>query len=77
MHQKILQLYWRGQGADELLGGYISNVQPIYIIELFKKLKFISLFKELMIFKKVYSIKSAFMLFVRGSNIGWGPKDFL
>ena len=73
---KDITVVLEGQGADELLGGYISNVQPIYIIELFKKLKFISLFKELMIFKKVYSIKSAFMLFVRGSNIGWVQKIF-
>jgi asparagine synthase (glutamine-hydrolysing) len=63
-----------GQGADELLGGYISNVQPIYIKELLKKLKLQAAFHELRNFIKVYSLKSAFMLFIRDSNIFWIQK---
>jgi asparagine synthase (glutamine-hydrolysing) len=63
-----------GQGADELLGGYISNVQPVYIKELLKKLKIRAAFQELRNFKKVYSLKSAFMLFIRDSNIAWIQK---
>jgi len=63
-----------GQGADELLGGYISNVQPVYIKELLKKLEIRAAFHELWNFKKVYSLKSAFILFIRDSNIAWIQK---
>mgnify|MGYP003705918401 CR=1 FL=1 len=73
---KDVTVILEGQGADELLGGYISNTQPLYILELFKKLKLISSIKELIIFTKVYSLKSAFLLFVRGYNIGWVQKMF-
>jgi asparagine synthase (glutamine-hydrolysing) len=73
---KEVTVVLEGQGADELLGGYISNVQPVYILELLKKFKFISAFKEFLIFKKVYSVKSAFMLFVRDSNNGLIQKIF-
>lgn len=63
-----------GQGADELLGGYISNVLPIYIKELLSKFKFRAAFNELKWFKRVYSLKSALMLFIRDSNITWIQK---
>jgi asparagine synthase (glutamine-hydrolysing) len=71
---KDVTVVLEGQGADELLGGYISNVQPIYIKELLKKLKLYAAFHELRNFKKVYSLKSAFMLFIRDSNISWIQK---
>lgn len=71
---KDVTVVLEGQGADELLGGYISNVQPIYIKELLKKLKLQAAFHELRNFKKSYSLKSAFMLFIRDSNISWIQK---
>jgi len=57
-----------GQGADELMGGYISNAMPIYIIELIGKLKFIKALKELTAFSKVYSLITTFRLLVRQSG---------
>ncbi len=73
---KDVTVVLEGQGADELLGGYISNVQPVYILELLKQFKIRSAYRELRNFKKTYSIKAAFMLFVRDSNIGWIQKLF-
>jgi asparagine synthase (glutamine-hydrolysing) len=71
---KDVTVVLEGQGADELLGGYISNVQPVYIIELLKKLKIRAAFHELRNFKRVYSVKAALMLFIRDSNISWIQK---
>ena len=71
---KDVTVVLEGQGADELLGGYISNVQPVYIKELLTKFKLRAAIHELRNFKKVYSLKSAFMLFIRDSNIAWIQK---
>lgn len=71
---KDVTVVLEGQGADELLGGYISNVQPVYIKELLSKFKLRSALHELRNFKKVYSLRSAFMLFIRSSNIAWIQK---
>jgi len=60
-----------GQGADELLGGYISNVLPIHFLELARQLRLVKAIKELVLFAKVYSLKAAFMLLVRQSNLGF------
>ncbi len=65
---KDVTVILEGQGADELLGGYVSNVYPVYFVELLRKMKWITAFKELRTFAKVYSIKAAFMLFVRQSD---------
>jgi asparagine synthase (glutamine-hydrolysing) len=65
-----------GQGADELLGGYISNAEPIYIKELIKKLKFKKAFTELKAFTQHYSLKSALMLMVRQSDLRFIKKAF-
>lgn len=73
---KEVTVVLEGQGADELLGGYISNVQPIYIKELLTKFKLNAAIHELRNFKKVYSLKSAFMLFIRDSNIAWIQKIY-
>jgi asparagine synthase (glutamine-hydrolysing) len=74
--EKEVKVVLEGQGADELLGGYISNVQPVYMLELLKKFKIRSTYKEFINFKRTYSIKAAFMLFIRDSNIGWIQKLF-
>jgi asparagine synthase (glutamine-hydrolysing) len=58
-----------GQGADELLAGYISNVFPVYFIELLEHLKFSKALKELKYFSRFYSLKSAFKLVIRQSDI--------
>ena len=58
-----------GQGADELLGGYIPDAFPIYFLELVKKFRLITALNELIAFAKVYSLKMAFMIYVRESNL--------
>ena len=73
---KDVTVLLEGQGADEALGGYISSVQPVLMIELIKNFRFITALKEFRCFKKVYSIKAAFMLFVRGCNVGWIQRVF-
>ena len=67
--KKDVTVILEGQGADELLGGYINEVFPIYLIELLKKFQIFKAIKELMTFRKVHSIKMAIMLFVRQSNL--------
>lgn len=58
-----------GQGADEMLGGYINSAFPVYFIELLKNLKFGRAYKELKRFSKDYSLKYAFKLLIRQSNL--------
>lgn len=58
-----------GQGADELLGGYISNVSPVYIGELLKRAKFKKALEEFKAFSREYSVKTAFMLLIRQSEV--------
>lgn len=65
-----------GQGADELLGGYISNVQPVNITNLLKRFKILSAFNEFQRFRKTYSIKTSIALFIRDSNISWIQKCY-
>ena len=60
-----------GQGADELLAGYLNNVESIYLIELIRKFRFKKAIIELNEYCKVYSLSSLVMLFVRQLNSGW------
>jgi asparagine synthase (glutamine-hydrolysing) len=73
---KEVTVVLEGQGADELLGGYISNAEPVYIKELIKKLKFKKALTELKAFTQHYSLKSAVMLMVRQSDLGFIKKAF-
>lgn len=73
---KEITVVLEGQGADELLGGYISNVEPVYIKEMIKKLKFKKAFTELKAFTQHYSATSALMLMVRQSDLGLIKKVF-
>ena len=63
-----------GQGADEMLGGYINSAMPVYFFELLSHFKITKAFKELKFFIKSYSFKMAFMTFVRQSNLGFIKK---
>jgi asparagine synthase (glutamine-hydrolysing) len=67
--KKDVTVVLEGQGADELLGGYINNIFPIYILELIKNFKFRKSFHEIKVFIKTYSLKATFMLWVRQLNI--------
>lgn len=66
--QKDVTVVLEGQGADELLGGYISSVFPWYFRYLLQKRKIRKAINELRLFAQDYSIKQAFMLYVRQSD---------
>lgn len=74
--KKDVTVVLEGQGADELLGGYINEVFPVYFLELLKKFQFLKALTELIAFRKVYSLKTAFMLFIRESNFNFIKKIY-
>lgn len=57
-----------GQGADELLAGYVTAAFPQYIVELLKRGKIKSIIKEIVIFKDTYRLKNSMKLFFRLLN---------
>jgi asparagine synthase (glutamine-hydrolysing) len=57
-----------GQGADELLAGYVINFYPTYIYSLFTSFKLRKAYQSAKTFFKVYSITNALMLLVRRSS---------
>lgn len=57
-----------GQGADELLAGYVINFYPTYIYSLIAKFQLKKAYKVARNFFKVYSISNALMLLVRRSS---------
>lgn len=74
--RKDVVVVLEGQGADELLAGYISNVLPVYVKNLLLKLRFKTAYKEVKSFAQVYSLKSSFMLFFRDLNLNWLQKMY-
>jgi asparagine synthase (glutamine-hydrolysing) len=65
-----------GQGADEMLGGYISSTLPVYLLELLSHFKLAAACKELNLFLKSYSLKMAIMLSFRQSEFGFLKKIY-
>jgi asparagine synthase (glutamine-hydrolysing) len=63
--RKKIKVLLEGQGADELLGGYIVEGFSLYIKENLKRGKFKKSFREFNVFRKSYSLKSLGMLFLR------------
>ncbi|HEY5368246.1 MAG TPA: asparagine synthase (glutamine-hydrolyzing) [Hanamia sp.] len=59
-----------GQGADEMLGGYINSALPNYFFDLLGHFKIRRAYHELAIFIKSYSLKMAFMTLIRQSDFG-------
>ncbi|MCF8320863.1 MAG: asparagine synthase (glutamine-hydrolyzing) [Flavobacterium sp.] len=57
-----------GQGADELLSGYVGNTFPFLIWELFKRFKLSQIRKEFLAFRNTYSLGYSLKLFVRLLN---------
>ena len=66
--KKDVTVVMEGQGADELLGGYVLKSFPFALFEYFKNGKFNSCFKEFKNFKKNYSIFQSIKLLVRLLN---------
>jgi asparagine synthase (glutamine-hydrolysing) len=65
---KDVKVILEGQGADELMSGYIINTFPALIISLFKKLKIKKIFIEYKAFVKHYSFKFSAIQYVRLFN---------
>lgn len=63
--RKNVKVLLEGQGADELLAGYIVDSFPNYLIELFKRGEFVKAGKELRLFIKTYSFKYLLLLYLR------------
>ncbi len=57
-----------GQGADELLSGYVSGSFPSLIMELLRRRRFKQARKEFKIFTKNYSFLFSFKQFIRLAN---------
>lgn len=68
---KEVTVVMEGQGADELLGGYVLKAFPYLILEHLKNGKFLSVIHEFNAFRKNYSIGQSIKLFVRlvGGNV--------
>ena len=66
-----------GQGADELLGGYINVAGMTYIVDQLKKMNVLKAYKEWRILIETYSYKIAIILFIRQLNINFINKMFL
>ena len=65
---KDLTIVLEGQGADELMSGYIINTFPTLILELVKEFKFVQAIQEIKAFTKFYSLKFSIIQFVRLFN---------
>lgn len=69
--KKEVTVVLEGQGADELLGGYINTAFFPAIIELIKAGKIKTAIQEYQAFKKYYSISQTFILFIRQWSNKW------
>ena len=67
--KKDVKVVLEGQGADELLGGYINVAIIPFIWSLIKKFKFKNALSELKNISKHYSLTFVFILFIRQLNI--------
>jgi len=58
------KVLFEGQGADELLAGYVTSIIPFQLMGHLKRLKIISFFKVLKLHSQTYSLKYIINLFV-------------
>jgi asparagine synthase (glutamine-hydrolysing) len=72
--RKKVKVLLEGQGADELLAGYIVDCFPIYLIETLKSGKIRRTIEALRAFRRMYSLKYLLMLYLRSfdsSLLNW------
>jgi len=65
--KKDITVYLEGQGADELLGGYVNSIFVDFFLDLVKKGEFKRAFHELHEHKAAWSIKQTLLLYLRQS----------
>jgi asparagine synthase (glutamine-hydrolysing) len=63
--KKDVTVVLEGQGADELLGGYIQHFAGDFIAEQLKRLKFLGVIRNLRKLGMNYSLKTIFIFFLR------------
>lgn len=63
--KKKVTVVLEGQGADELLAGYIHAFAPFYLLEKLKKFQFGLFFKSLKQLSKNYSVKTMMLMCLR------------
>lgn len=63
--KKKVKVVLEGQGADELMAGYIAIFAGEYLLSFVSRLKMLELYKNLKLLHKNYSLKQIFTLFVR------------
>jgi asparagine synthase (glutamine-hydrolysing) len=66
---KEVKVILEGQGADELLGGYIPQIFLHYILDLIREGKLLKVLSEIREFRRHYSLRYAFLSFFRSSEI--------
>jgi asparagine synthase (glutamine-hydrolysing) len=69
--RKEVTVVLEGQGADELLGGYVSNTFPVLIRELLARGNLGQAAREFVAFRSAYSTSYMLKLLVRLLNQGW------
>lgn len=74
--KKEVRVVLEGQGADELLGGYVHQVIFYALFDLLKTGQWKSFWKELNYFQQHYSLKFAFISFLRTLNINFLQKIY-
>ncbi|MBY0533695.1 MAG: asparagine synthase (glutamine-hydrolyzing) [Rickettsiaceae bacterium] len=67
--KKKVTVLLEGQGADELLAGYVIRFYPWSILHHLKRLNFVLAYNEYKEFSKTYSLSYTFLLFLRMLNI--------
>jgi len=61
VHKDKIKVLMEGQGADEILGGYVTDLFFIVIWDLIKNLKFNKLIKYIKSIKRYYSLKAVIL----------------
>jgi asparagine synthase (glutamine-hydrolysing) len=69
--REYVTVVMEGQGADELLAGYIQNVFPVVVRELLTRGRVAQAWQEFQRFSQTYSTVYAAKLFVRQLNLAW------
>ena len=69
--KKEIRVILEGQGADELLGGYLPQVFFHYLTDLLLKGRFIQVMKEIREFRRHYSLKYAFFSYLRTLDLSF------
>lgn len=64
-----VKVLMEGQGADELLAGYVSSIATFHFIELLRRGKIFKCLKELTKFGRIYSIKFLVLMFLRSIDL--------